>query len=509
MSDIKASFSGGRGERGERGKRGHRGATGPTGPGGSAEFPTEFTSPPVMNTIFVRTTGSDSNDGLSPATALRTLQFAVTKVPFFIPAGQIFRIDITGIDELLPPDYALPAWKCPDIAIFTLPNPYAIYQVPIEIFATPQPVAAIPLADTIINATDVAAVTIDPLTKLQTVVLNVPRASWTPANLVGKQVVDAATAVFDGVIAEVTSNTTILVSSGSVFGGGFTFPLNIAEPSAHLHGSATNLGTILALNIDCIGFTGISITSDNGFNGLYADGSGMCVTQFCNLDAPLMAQTSGSVTFSAQNRINFCHVFNQPTISGTTLIVLSFFDATNPVTVFGIPLFSTPTILTITDSIFIGCDPIEILTFGPGGFLDAGVVPHVFMRSILIKDGLADGFVFHGGKGLAINIDSSANAGNGITVDNGAGVLELQNVGSSVPNGGFGIAITDGMQVIADVATTTTNPGVGLALTGASGDISLGSISPLPGGWAAVAAPPNNVVDVTNPGATLARIAQE
>ena len=145
------------GERGKRGKRGHRGhdgrdgrnghdgamgATGPTGPGssgggpivtdptpptftgnGTDESPLQvinvapqpFSSPPDVRTIYVRATGDDANDGMTIATALRTVQAAALLVPMFIPGGVYYVIDATGLieggPEILPPNYELPTWK--------------------------------------------------------------------------------------------------------------------------------------------------------------------------------------------------------------------------------------------------------------------------------------------------------------------------------------------------------------------------------------------------------------
>ena len=457
-------------------------------------------------TIYARTDGSNATGNGSLGNPYATFQRAIQDVPIIVPAGSTYIVDITGIIEELPSDFTLPAWKCPGVEIFSDPTPYSLYQTPIEIFATPQPVAAIPLADTIINFSDVASVTVDPITGLQTVTLLAPRASWTTANLVGKQIVDAASPLFDGDIAAVTANTTILVSSGSVFGGGFTFPLNIAEPSANLHGSGVDFGTLCVFNVDIIGFTGISITSDNEYNGLYVDGNGVCICQFCNLDSPFLVPTSASATFSHNNRLYISHVFNSPTLGGGLLVAFSFFDQTQTLENFGVPLFSTPTILSIVDSIFFGSDAIEVMTYCPGGIDDAGAAPHIFLSSVLCRDGVGDGFVFHGARALVQNCDFSSSTGNGITVNGGAGQLVLHNVGSTTENGGFGVAITDGMQVVADVATTTTQPGDGRPLAGTSGDISVGSAGTK--AWSTLTSAPNNVADYTGTSATGARISQ-
>ncbi len=462
-------------------------------------FPPEFTSPQLLNTIYVRTSGSDTTGDGSIGNPLRTLQFAITKVPYFIPAGQIFRIDITGIDELLPTDYSLPEWK--SWAVSEDPPPGAItdFQAAVEIYATPEPVPTMPLADTIINAADVASVAVDPLTGLQTINLLVPRASWTTANLKGAQVINPANAVFTSVVAEVFSTSSILITTT----GTPTYPLSIVRPSAHLHGSGTNWGTIRANNIDSIGFTGIKITSDNGFYGLLADGSGTCLCQLCELDSPFVAQQSGSQFDTNANRVLRSWVYNFPTFSGVIGLVQDLIDQATPVSNFDSPFFCAPTTVTIRQSVFSGGDPIEVTAYEPGGNIDGAGTAHILVQNTLVTGGNADGFIFHGVKAHVTNADFAGNAGNGITVAGGGGQLTLENVGSSTPNGAFGVQIEDGMQVAADAATT----GNATPLAGASGQISLGSVGPVL--WAAVAAPPNNVADYTGPSATGARISQQ
>ena len=455
----------------------------------------------VMNTIFVRPGGNDITGDGSIGNPFGTFQHAVMFVPTLLPAGQIFRIDITGIDETLPSDYVLPVWKAPGLSGDSpADNPFTIFQAPVEIFATPQPIAAIPLADTIINPGDVASVTIDPLTKLRTINLVTPRASWTAANIQGKQVIDSGASVNNTVVAEVFSTSSILIANASAP----TFPLALVEPSAHLHGSGTFFGTIRAANVDCIGFTGIKITSDNGFAGLIADGSGTCVCQLCELETPFLTQQSGSVFFANANRTVRCWIYNFPSFSGVIGIVQSLVQNATPVSGFDVPFFCAPTEVTLRRSVFDGCDPIEIEVYEPGGNIDGAATPHLLVQNVLVQNGNGDGLIFHGVKGHIVNADFAGNLGNGITVDNGGGQLRLENVGSSSPNGGFGVQIEDGMQVSADVATTTN----ATPLTGSGGgDILLGSVGPVT--WATVAAPPNNVADYTNPGATGARVSQQ
>lgn len=452
----------------------------------------------VLRTIFVRPNGSDSHGKGTEHHPFRTLVHAVRVVPPTLPQNTVYRIDITGIDEQLPTDYVLPEWKSWAVSEDPPPNAITNFQAAVEIYATPQPVPTMPLADTIIEAIDVASVTADPLTGLHTINLLVPRASWTTANLKGAQVSNPSNEVFTSVVAQVNSTSSILITTT----GAPSFPLSIVRPSAHLHGAGTFWGTIRAINIDSIGFTGIKITSDNGFNGLLADGSGTCIAQLCELDSPFVAQQSGSQFDTNANRVLRSWVYNFPTFSGVVGVVQCLVDQATPVSNFDSPFFTAPTTVVIRQSVFSGCDPIEVAVYEPGGNIDGAGTAHILVQNTLVTGGIADGFVFHGVKGHVTNCDFAGNAGNGITVEGGGGQLTLENVGSSAPNGGFGVAITDGMQVAADVATTTN----ATLLAGSSGQIQLGVATV---GWATVAAPPNNVADFTGPTATGARISQQ
>jgi hypothetical protein len=454
----------------------------------------------VLRTIFLRPNGSDSHGKGTQHHPFRTLVHAARVVPPTIPQNTIYRIDITGIDEQLPTDYALPEWKSWAIGEAPPPNAITNFQTAVEIYATPQPAPGMPVADTIINAADVASVTADPLTGLQTINLLVPRASWTTSNLKGAQVLDPVNTTLSSVVAEVFSTSSILITTT----GALSYPLSIVRPGAHLHGSGGNAslgGTIRAINIDSIGFTGIKITSDNEFNGLLADGSGTCICALCELDSPFVAQQSGSQFDSNANRVLRSWVYNSPTFSGVVGIVQCLIDQALPSN-FDSPFFTAPTTVTIRQSVFSGCDPIEVSVYEPGGNVDGAATAHILLQNTLVTGGDADGFIFHGVKGHVRNCDFAGNAANGITVHGGGGQLTLENVGSSSPNGGFGVAITDGMQVAADAATTTN----ATLLAGSSGQIQLGIATV---GWATVAAPPNNVADFTGPMATGARISQQ
>jgi hypothetical protein len=463
---------------------------------------------PVLRTIYARSNGSNEHGKGTKDRPYRTLTRAVRDAPPITPPGILYRIDITGITEELPSDYALPEWKTWINDGGSLPNQVLTdFQPAVEIFAMPQPVAAIPVADTIVNASDVASVTTDPLTGLQTINLVTPRVSWTAASILGKQVLvpaDPNAVVNNSVVGQVFSNSSIQITNTAAP----VFPLQLVEPSAHLHGSGTVYGTIVAANTDNVGFTGVKITSDNGFNGLVAYGSGSCMVQLCELDSPIMEQQSGSQFDLQANRILRSWVYNFPSYGGVVGIVQSLHLNAQPVTNFDAPFFCAPTAVTIRRSIFTACDSIEVDVYEPGGNIDPAGSPHVLIQNTLVQGNPnGDGATFHGVKGHFTNADFSSNAGNGITVDDGGGLLTLENVGSSMPNGVFGLQISDGMQVTADAATV----GNATPLSGATNQVEVGNLAAQT--WVSVgavfaASPNNSINDFAGVTATGARLGQ-
>jgi hypothetical protein len=474
---------------------------------GKAFWPRYPKDAPVQRTIYARSNGSNEHGKGTQDRPYRTLTRAVRDVPPITPPGILYRIDITGITEELPTDYTLPEWKTWAVDETPAANPYTFFQAGVEIFATPQPVAALPVADTVIVATDVASATPDPLTGLYTITLNVPRASWTAGNLLGKQVLDSSPeANNDSVVGQVLSTSSIMLTS--IFAP--TYPLQLVEPSAWLHGSPTNQGVIRANNIESIGFTGIKITSDiSGFNGLLAEGTGNCICSLCELDSPLLTQSSGGILYDNANRVLRCWVYNFPTFGGTLLVGECLINEATPTSSNGAPFFNAPTTFALIRSIVSASDPIEVTAYQPLlGEVNPAGAPHILIEHTLVQNGNADGFIFHGVKGDVRNCNFAGNAGNGITVDDGGGLLTLENVGSSTPNlGAYGLQISDGMQVLADAATV----GNATPLSGATNQVEVGNLAPQT--WASVgvvfaASPKNSINDYVGVTATGARLGQ-
>ena len=209
--------------------------------------------------------------------------------------------------------------------------------------------------------------------------------------------------------------------------------------------------------------------------------------------------------YAQANRVLRSWTYDFPTFSGVIGIVQGLMQNCTPNSNFGAPFFCAPTDVTVRRAVFTGCDPIEVTTYDPGGAVDPASATHINVQNTLVTLGTSDGMDFHGVRALVQNVDFAANTGNGITVSNGAGLLALQDVGSSVANvGAYGLQISDGMQVTADAATT----GNATPLAGATNQVKVGGLAAQT--WASVAivfAAGDGVPDYTGATATGARLA--
>ena len=493
------------GPEGPEGPRGQDGATGPTGPcctgaTGPSEVvhdetlvgsgtpgdplgvntgPTYGLGPTIVGilqpefteeviTIYARSEGSDvTGDGMTDTTAYETFVRAVRDVPAIIPPGVRYIVDITGIDETLPNDYVLPAWKAPHFLEFTqlYPAPeLLLFNTAVAIQADLNTVVLSPPSDAVITAGDLPVIAPLDNTGILTVTIPVARASWANNALKGKFLITAGTHVEHAVIAESTS-TTLLITVGPPIVP--TLPFVIKEPSAHLKGHANTSpghipasyrGAISALNCDSLAFNGIKITSTSGGTGLYATGSGLTCTQLCELQSPLVMSDHPFLS-----RVVRCWVYGVPELGTRIAFVQSLMDGAS-----GGRLLSTATFALIARSIIQDSSPIEPVVFLPGNPNPVPAsIPFVTVIGSIIRRGTGDGMIFHGGKGTLLNVNIYGCVGNGVKANLGNGVLELLNVATNgAPNGLFGVLVTDGQFVKVNAATSgsptpLTGPGIG------------------------------------------------
>lgn len=505
-----------RGKRGHRGHRGHRGPAGPIGPTGpvGGQFPTEFTTPTVSKTIFVRPApvGSDTEGDGSAEHPLATLQFAVTKVPFFIPADTRYFIDVTGINETLPPGFTLPAWKASSVidfyGAFDVGNQFFLFRAAVNIVADPKPASTIPLADTVINVSDLFGGTVatgvsqDPITSHILIKLAAPRASWTTANLQGKQVVVATGGVANSTISQAITNDTIELNADDLFL--VTFPIQIVEPGATFQVSSGDAnGGLIANNIDSISFSGLKIVPTDSQLGLIAFGNGITLCQMCELLNPDIESVN-----QALNRTVRTWVYGFCIFGNATAIVNSQFSFGG----FGGQVGVAPLNMIINRSTFDGFDPIETTSNQPGTPTFPAMASDITITDTAIRNGTGDGIIFHGGFAHLSGVDISSCNGNGITCKQGAGYMRIEafpgavGVGSSVANlGTYGIDVQDGMHVSVDASVSGLPPLQQLRGTSPN-QVNVGNAGATT--WANVAVV-LNVPDFTGPTATGSRLSQD
>jgi len=496
---------GARGERGKRGPRGHdgergeRGATGPTGPALPFETGPTFglgpTIPGILQpefapqevTIYARTFGSDEDGDGSLGNPYATMQRAVRDVPGIIPAGVIYFVDITGITEELPAGYTLPPWKSAETFIVNFTGTFRVTMA-VNIQADPEDVPLVPASDSIISVADLAGATImnDPITDLVKIELNASRPSWANNALKGKQILGAVGGDENVVIYQSANvggtNATIWITNDFVP----TAPMRIVQPSATLTSEDPFGIVIRANNIDSITFGGLRILSSDN-NGLFSDGNGNIAVQLSEMESPFISSVATEGARYVRSWTRGFPSFASP----CTFLNKTFFDATFDS---AFALSFSAAWASMRCSVFDGCDPIDpyfaIHIIFPAAMLQFNI------SKTLIRNGTGDGVIFHGGNGTLENVDIYNCAGNGVTAQDGMGQLVLNNVGTSgTQNGGVGIRVNDGMQVRVDAATS----GSSTPLTGAGGDMQVGSLAQRP--WSDFVAndPRKNEYDLTTP----------
>ena len=247
---------------------------------------------PTDITIYVRLTGDDdTGDGKTIATAYRTFARGIRDVPneSVIPAGIIYRVDITGIGtETLPEMYEFPVFVGAEgIGDFDFTQRYFHYYNAVNIQATPK-VATITGITSIVSAG-----TTDSVPKASTGLKRITHvgAGWVASALKGKFAIGAGLATEHSVIWE-NGTDWIDITATAVP----TYPITIMDCSAHLTADkdASDLHRA-AINIknSAIGLMGIKVSSTGTGTGgvstfsnwgLQTSGTYPVSLQLCEID---------------------------------------------------------------------------------------------------------------------------------------------------------------------------------------------------------------------------------
>jgi len=195
---------------------------------GAGNASTNLTPDPfIVLARFVRPTGNNANDGLTPATAWATLVYACTQVTAISAAGPVF-IDITGINEVLPDEFLIPQIDADRSNDNLIPYGPALWGVTVSlnIHSDLNTVLSIPAAN-------ILAINIDPVTTQESIVTDlvlVPNAY--AGKLISQFGIPFGTIKYNDATTLYTtaSSNTLDFFTGMFFG----FDADIQEPGATL-----------------------------------------------------------------------------------------------------------------------------------------------------------------------------------------------------------------------------------------------------------------------------------
>ena len=477
--------------------------------GGTAQDPIAAASQqsytPQVNTIYARPTGNDGSGDGSLAQPFATLVAAVLAVPPTIPAGQRYVIDVTGLDETLPANFTLPAWKAPWTTDIVSVGADALFTAAVAIQATPQPSPLSPSTDAIINAGDVASQTAAAVSGLITLTLNTPRTTWGANALRGQLAIAGNVGGGQNCVIYASSTTTLSLCISAAI---TEFPITISVPGATFTGSTTNQpdaggaahGALRAINVDSLLVSGITVNNSVSLTspGLAFGGGGAYTAQLCNLQSPELAAASTALTRAVR-----CWITGAPLLrsnGGAVTVMSSLADAWT-----GVPVVGNGNVQFRT-VVFSGCATIQAATGDPAGpsGLEGNVPMTWLLQNCIITatpGTTGDGFLFTGGRAELVSVDVNSCGRDGIRCAAGAGWMHLAGVGSvlgvvlpsgtTVANTEYGINVQDGIKVGANTATSTNAH----LLAGVTDAILVGALAGL--SWATWIDDANNAFDIT------------
>jgi hypothetical protein len=447
---------------------------------------------PASIVIYARPTGDDLTGRGTLAEPYKSFQRAIRDVPYTVPPGVFYAVDCTGLGtEVLPPDFDLPSWKASHISTRDFVDPYFFIQTSVMLRAYPQPAAALTPAQRTIAAgvlshdPDTQSVAF-PLDKPGIITIQaVPDPGWTDNALVGLFAFGAVPKFEFGVIYANTSDT-ISISTNSAM----TFPVQIMEPSATLHGTRTLFGSqngvVNANHTDSLGIAGFRIVNvgvePEGPVGMYQQG-GLVWYQSCDLPA------MGTDTPVRYNGFRGCNLDNVWGIGGETYLQSCriancglgfdwmFRSANQGLSAFSGTVFDNNGTIKVAEGTAVNTNGQYT-----GGFLT--------LSNVLVRGAQGDGIYWPGGNAILVDTKIEGSQGNAF-VGRGGLLAQLDHV-TGAGNTGVGVRSMDGAQI--EMTATTT-------VTGAVDDQQVGNI--IAGPYPAV---PFNIYDIAGATATGARL---
>jgi hypothetical protein len=233
---------------------------------------------PTDITIYARLTGSDLVGNGTLANPYRTFARAIRDVPSIIPAGQVWKVDITGSStlaapEVLPDMYEFPVFVAAQgVGDFDFAEQYFYYYGPVNVLAEPQP------------ATGVAGILTVPIGSVETyptastelvAITSATPTGWVNGALKGKFAISSGVATEHCVIYDNIGDTLFLTRAKPATPGlAMTLPIQIMECGAHLTAGKdpNNLhrGAINILNSQVV-LGGVKVSSSDGPDGAFSN----------------------------------------------------------------------------------------------------------------------------------------------------------------------------------------------------------------------------------------------
>ena len=490
------------------------GSSGSGGRGDCGEGCQQPQQPPFVEDVeiwvYARLDGSDCDGDGSLCNPYRTFMRAIRDVPTEVSAGVYYHVDITGLGaEKLTQGYTFPPFRgADDVAgVFDFDQEFFSCKGIVNIQADPQ------LATGVTGLTTIAAGSFvpDPTTGMQ--VVHVPGAGWTNDQLVGKFWINNSVGPLNAVIWKNDTEHVWLTQSAPLTGP--IYPARIMEPSANLYADRAqtplapvpdlHYGAVNVFNAQ-VALLGLKINAtptvpsptDLNFQnfGLHISGTTPRVSmQLCDLKAV-------GVTTDGWGYVRICYLpqalfLNAPLLIINSLIHRSM-DAGNGTNGIGLTFFGARGVDSLCrQTVFLKCNTLMFRdlfdTFAAATVPNLLLVQCQFMNQTgslpLGKNAQNfDGIRFVGSFLRMIHCDVSRDdgqlGGSAIVAQGNCTQVSLMNV-TGKGYARFGCEVIDGANVeVNDLGLGATN------VTGAMGDVCVGSVPPLPGtgnGWALVA----------------------
>lgn len=437
-----------------------------------------FVTPTQIQTFNARITGSDALGDGSLANPFRTFVYTVLFARLFTPPGVRVVLDITGITEVLPIDYTLPAFKGPVVneRSNAPPPPVFLFNAAISIQADTRLVSTLSVADATIAPADIVSQVAQVGSGFILLTIAVARASW-GANALRGKIIQGANGLAHTTIVDSTTTTLLLATNAALTG-----TLTLTEPSAHLISSTsepnTAQGGFRIRNCDSIALNGIKVTTTTALAfGLEISGYGSYSCQLCELESPWLQTTALETSrpnrcwiYGSRFRLAGAYSFQASVVDGTSGLTMTLlqFAALGPVV-------GNWRRLAILGKVGATMTPIMAASEFPGQGTMAGIAtaapPALFTGLNVLIRGIpgatGDGFRFHGGRAQLRDWDIQGCGRDAIRCESGSGFMNLENVRTTVANGvvtatGAGLYVTDGILCRVDTATATAAAGTQL-----------------------------------------------